>query len=86
MIVSLFTVPLAVCCFLCLYRIFQGPTAADRIVAIDILGILMVGFCAVISFHLGLSYFLDITIAFALLSFTGTLTLAKYLERRGLDD
>jgi len=31
----------------CLWRVFEGPTAPDRIVSIDILGILIVGFCAV---------------------------------------
>ena len=36
-------------CFLCLYRICRGPTGADRIVAIDILGIMIVGLCAILT-------------------------------------
>ena len=34
---------------LCLFRVLRGPTAADRIVAIDMFGVLIVGFCAVVS-------------------------------------
>ena len=30
--------------FLCLYRVMRGPTSADRIVAVDILGIMIVGY------------------------------------------
>ena len=34
---------LLLCCFMCIYRIGRGPTAPDRTVAIDILGIVVVG-------------------------------------------
>ncbi|PIP13377.1 MAG: multiple resistance and pH regulation protein F, partial [bacterium (Candidatus Stahlbacteria) CG23_combo_of_CG06-09_8_20_14_all_34_7] len=36
-------------CFLCSYRIWRGPTIADRMVATDILGILVVGICALLA-------------------------------------
>ena len=71
---------------MCLYRILSGPTAADRIVAIDIFGILIVGFCAIVSISTGRSWYIDIGIAWALQSFIGTLALSKYLEGRALDE
>lgn len=71
---------------LCLYRITKGPTAADRIVAVDILGILIIGFCAIMSISTGRSWYMDIGIAWALQSFIGTLALAKYLDRKGLEE
>lgn len=77
---------LLLCALLCLFRIYKGPTASDRIVAIDILGILIVGFCAVISVPTGRTWYIDIAIAWALQSFIGTLALAKYLEGRGFDE
>lgn len=70
----------------CLYRIFRGPTAPDRAVAIDILGILILGFCAILSIPTGRSWYIDIGIAWALQSFIATLALTKYLEGRGFDD
>ena len=74
------------CFFLCLLRILRGPTPADRALAIDTLGILIVGFCAILSIPTGRDWYLDIAIAWALQSFIGALALAKYLEGRGFDE
>ena len=71
---------------LCLIRIILGPTAADRAVAIDILGIVVVGFCAILSIPTGRSWYIDIGIAWALQSFIATIALAKYLEGKNLDE
>ena len=71
---------------LCLLRVALGPTAADRIVAVDILGILIVGFCAIINIPTGRGWYMDIAIAWALQSFIATIALAKYLEGKNLDD
>jgi len=71
---------------LCLFRIMLGPTPADRAVAIDTLGILIVGFCALLSIGTGRDWYLDIALAWALQSFIGALALAKYLEGRGFDE
>ena len=70
---------------ICLYRIIMGPTIPDRMVAIDIFGILVVGICAIISVLTGKSFILDIGIAWIILSFIGTLTLAKYLSGKKLN-
>ena len=77
---------LMVCSALCLDRIARGPTAPDRTVAIDILGTLVVGFCCIIAMMTKQSYYMNIAIAWALISFVGTLALAKYLEGRRYDD
>lgn len=76
---------LLLCSFLCLYRILRGPTAPDRAVAIDILGILVVGFCAVLGISTGRSWYMDIGIAWGLQSFIATIALAKYIEGKGLE-
>jgi multicomponent Na+:H+ antiporter subunit F len=70
---------------MCLFRISRGPSAADRIVAVDIFGILIVGFCAILSISTGRSWYIDIGIAWALQSFIGSLALAKYLEGKRLE-
>jgi multicomponent Na+:H+ antiporter subunit F len=72
--------------FLCLYRIIRGPTIADRMVGIDIFGILVVGICALLVVKTGREFIIDIAITWAILSFIGTLTLAKYLSRKKLND
>ena len=77
---------LVVASFLCLYRIGRGPTAPDRIVAIDILGTLIVGFCVVLALMTGRDFYMNVAIAWALLSFIGTLALAKHLEGRAFHE
>ncbi len=72
--------------FLCLYRIGRGPTPADRMVGIDILGILVVGFCALLSILAERAFYLNIALAWGLLSFIGTTALAKHLEGKKFDE
>jgi multicomponent Na+:H+ antiporter subunit F len=55
-------------------------------VAIDILGIVIVGFCAVIGLDAEKDFYLNVALAWALLSFIGTIALAKFLEGRSFDD
>ncbi|MDD2752200.1 MAG: cation:proton antiporter [Candidatus Omnitrophica bacterium] len=69
-----------------LWRILRGPTAADRAVALDILGILIIGFCAILGLPTGRDWYIDIGIAWALQSFISILALGKYLEGRRFDE
>jgi multicomponent Na+:H+ antiporter subunit F len=71
---------------LCLFRVWRGPTPADRAVAVDLLGILMVGFCALLTVETGKDLYMIVGLAWSLLSFVGGLTLAKHLEGRRFDD
>jgi len=70
----------------CLFRIIRGPTIPDRMVGIDIFGILVVGICAIIAIQTEKSFILDIGIAWVILSFIGTLTMAKYLSGKKLNE
>jgi multicomponent Na+:H+ antiporter subunit F len=63
-----------------------GPTAADRVVAVDILGVLIIGMLALIGLYYNESFFMDIGLIWALLSFIATLAFTKILEGRRLDD
>ena len=73
-------------CFFCLYRIIKGPTIPDRMVGIDIFGILVVGICVIIAVLTDRMLIIDIGIAWIILSFIGTLTLAKYLGGKKLNE
>lgn len=77
---------LAISSFLCIYRIYQGPSISDRAVGVDIMGTLFVGVTALAALFYDLPYLMDLSIALALFSFIGALALAKYLEKRSLDD
>ena len=73
-------------CVLVLLRVIFGPSAADRIVAVDILGVLIIGMLALFGLYYKESFFMDIGLIWALLSFIATLAFAKILEGRNLDD
>ncbi|MDD5166573.1 MAG: cation:proton antiporter [Candidatus Omnitrophica bacterium] len=77
---------LILCAAFCLWRILLGPTASDRAAALDIMGILIVGFCAILSIPTGRDWYIDIGIAWALQSFISILALGKYLEGRRFDE
>jgi multicomponent Na+:H+ antiporter subunit F len=61
------------------------PTSslADRIVAIDLLLVTLVGATGVVTARRGDDMFLDLAVVAALLGFVGTVTVARYIERRG---
>ncbi len=69
---------------LALVRLIKGPDAADRIIALDLMSILIVAFLAIESIYAGETSFLDVAIAYALIAFLGTVALARFLMRSSL--
>jgi multicomponent Na+:H+ antiporter subunit F len=69
-----------------LLRVMFGPTPADRIIAVDILGVLTIGLLALMATFYNESFLLDIGLIWALLSFIASVAFAKILEGRQLDD
>lgn len=62
-------------------RLVRGPQAADRVVALDLISVLIVAFLAAYAVHAGDTSFLDVAIAYALVAFLGTVALARFLRR-----
>ena len=86
MIISILLYILIGLSFCCFFRVVFGPSIADRMVAIDIFGILVVGICGLLVLVTGRLFLIDIAIAWIILSFIGTITLAKYLTGEKLDE
>jgi len=74
------------CALFVLVRVVFGPSPADRIVAVEILGILIVGILAIIGLFYDQGFFMDVALIWALLSFIASLAFSKILEGRQLDD
>lgn len=68
---------------LCVVRLVRGRSVADRIVALDLLLVLTVSGIGVAAVATGKGVFLDVLIVTALLGFIGTVTVARFMERRG---
>lgn len=68
---------------LCLLRMLRGVSLADRIVALDTLLVIIVCGIAVQAAVTGSGFFLDAMVVAALLGFTGTALVARFIEGRG---
>jgi multicomponent Na+:H+ antiporter subunit F len=79
----LFILPIiAVSVALVFIRLIQGPSLSDRIVALDLIGSLSIGFIAVYAIASGEAVYLDVAAVVALISFLGTIAFAYYVEKR----
>ena len=63
------------------WRIWRGPTLPDRIVGMDLFGVLVVGLIVVLAASSGARAALDAAIVIALIGFVGTVAYATYVER-----
>ena len=62
-------------------RLVQGPTLADRVVAVDALATMAIGALVIIAVVTGQGLLLDIALAIALVVFLGTIAMAITVER-----
>jgi multicomponent Na+:H+ antiporter subunit F len=66
-------------------RLVLGPSAADRVIALDLLAALAVGFAGIASVYYSDAVFLDVAVILSLVVFLGTVAFARYLEKRGVE-
>ena len=74
---------LALAAALCVIRLLRGSSFPDRIVALDTLLVVVVCGIAVGAVRTGSGEYLDVMVVAALLGFTGTALVARFVERRG---
>ena len=72
---------LAAAACLTFVRLLKGPTLPDRVVAIDLIGVLMVCILVVTAAETAQQAFLDVGMVVALISFVGTVAYSRYIER-----
>lgn len=80
-IITLFEVTLFVAMTLCILRMIKGPSVADRMVAIDLLALLVALLMVAHVIRSGEEAIFDVVLVFSLIAFFGTVTLARYLQR-----
>ena len=74
---------IAVTAALCVGALVRDRSVADRIVALDLLLLTIVSGIAVFTARTGDGTYLDVLVVAALLGFVGTVTVARFIERRG---
>jgi multicomponent Na+:H+ antiporter subunit F len=73
---------LSIALLLAMVRLVLGPSLPDRVVALDLIAVIVVGLIILYDIETELPVFLDAAIMLALVGFAGTVAFAKYLERR----
>ena len=68
---------------LVLVRLVLGPSVPDRIVALDVLVQIIVAGIAVAAAVTRDGTYLSVLVAVSLLAFVGTVTVGRFIERRG---
>ncbi len=72
---------LGVALLIAFIRLVKGPTLPDRIVAMDLIGVLVIGLIVVLAASTGVREALDAAIVIALIGFVATVAYATYVER-----
>jgi multicomponent Na+:H+ antiporter subunit F len=75
---------LALALLLVVVRIVRGPTLPDRILALDTLVAVAIGFIATIGIATGYPLYVDIAIALGLVGFLSTVAFARFVLQRGV--
>ena len=72
-------IALGVLLLVCLLRAIQGPTTADRVIAVNMIGTMVVILICILTLRLGEGYLTDIAMIYTLLSFLAVVALTKLL-------
>lgn len=65
----------------CLFRLWRGPTTADRLVALDLLAYQVIGMSAIVALGAENVDLLAPALILGLLAFLATVALARHIER-----
>jgi len=65
-----------------LIRLFRGPESSDRIVALDLIASLVMGFILLYSLLTNREVYFDVAIVIAMISFIGTIGISIYLRKK----
>lgn len=74
-------ITLGVALLLAVVRLVKGPTLPDRVVAMDLIGVLAVGLIVVLAASTQVRATLDAAIVIALVAFVATVAYGTYIER-----
>jgi multicomponent Na+:H+ antiporter subunit F len=69
---------------LALVRLVIGPTLPDRVVAIDLIAFVSIGFALVYAIATDKPDFLEVALVLGLVAFLATVALARFVERRSI--
>lgn len=72
---------LVVALFFGAWRLFLGPTLADRVIALDLIAGIVFAFAVIVAVESDEALFLNVAFAIAVVTFLGTVAIARLMER-----
>ena len=75
------TVFISLALVLSMVRLVKGPTAADRVVALDTMSITVTASLTLLAFYFQRYIYVDVALIYSVLGFIGVIIIARYLER-----
>lgn len=66
---------------LSMVRFVKGPTAADRVLALDTMSVIVTAGLTLLAYHYQRYIYVDVALVYAVLGFIGVIIIARYLER-----
>lgn len=76
----IFTI-LSLAFLLAFYRFLKGPDITDRVVALDLIAMIIAALIVAYMVKEGETVYLDVVVITALITFFGTVAFARYLEK-----
>src|SRR5699024_2394767 len=73
-------IAIAMSFILFIYRVITGPSNPDRAMALDVIGVCLMAIAALTSILVITTKLTDVILLIGILSFIGTLALARYIE------
>ncbi|MDN4609074.1 Na(+)/H(+) antiporter subunit F1 [Sporosarcina highlanderae] len=64
-----------------MYRVFRGPSIPDRLIALDGIGVMLISAIALLSILFETTFFIDVILLIAVMSFIGTVSFSKFIEK-----
>ncbi|BBB33388.1 multicomponent Na+:H+ antiporter subunit F [Thermotomaculum hydrothermale] len=78
--INVIVILIGISLFTAFIRFLKGPTASDRVMALDFMTVVAVALMVVLSFVFDRYIYLDVAMVYALIGFVGTVVVARYFE------
>ena len=85
MIATIATAAFVVTAVCAAIRLLRGPTLADRVIALDVVLISLMGGIAVDAAATGETAYLNALVVIAIVGFTATVAVSRFIEHEGTD-
>lgn len=67
---------------ICMYRAIVGPSNADRLIAVNVIGTKTIVLISMISVLMNRRYYEDVVIVYALISYLATVIISRYVDEQ----